>query len=232
MKILIAPSKTKDLKLNDLIVSTNPLFMDKTNIILNRLRRISKKNLAKAMKIKGEMLDKVYQDIKNFEFLNEGIAITSFNGLVYKGLNIDEYNKKDFSYIKENLLILDAFYGIIEPSTLIKDYRLDFLMKLGFNLYDFWDVEKFIDDELIINLASTEFSKMIKSKTMITISFLQKKDDKFVNQATYSKQARGIFLDYMIKNKIRSIEEIKNFNSFDYQYNEDLSDEVNIIFTR
>jgi cytoplasmic iron level regulating protein YaaA (DUF328/UPF0246 family) len=70
------------------------------------------------------------------------------------------------------------------------------------------------------------------SVPMININFLQEKNGSFINQATYSKMARGRYLDYMIKNKIISIDKMKLFSSDNYQYNCELSDSSNITFTR
>lgn len=232
MKIIIAPSKTKQLSTSNLLKQKFPLFTEKTNKINNILKKYTKSDLLKIMKIKGTMLDKVYSDIQSFNTNKQGQAFFSFNGLVFKGLDKTRYKTTQYKYIEENIIILDALYGIIEPGTMIKDYRLDFLMKIEINLYDFWNIEQYFKDEVIINLASNEFSKMIKSKQMINISFLQNNDNKFINLATYSKQARGKILNYMILNKINNINDIKKFNEDNYQYNETLSNEYNIVFTR
>ena len=232
MLILLAPSKTKELKLTDTLLATDPLFAKETKAIHKVLKSFTKEELGKIMKIKNKMLDKAYSDISSFASSGSGIAIESFNGLVYKGLDKENYGKAEYNYLEDNLLILDAFYGIIKPSTLIKNYRLDFLMKIGMNLYDYWNIDSYLNDELIINLSSKEFSKMVKSKSVITVSFLQNKNDKFINQATYSKQARGKFLNYLVLNKIEDLVNILKFNLDNYQYNKELSDELNIVFTR
>jgi cytoplasmic iron level regulating protein YaaA (DUF328/UPF0246 family) len=126
---------------------------------------------------------------------------------------------------------LDAFYGILEPGTLIKPYRLDMKVNIGVNLYNHWKIDDYFKNEIVINLASNEYSKMLNIP-MINISFLQFKNGKYINQATYSKQARGLFLDYIILNKIENVELMKNFNRDNYQYNKNLSDESNMVFTR
>ena len=73
---------------------------------------------------------------------------------------------------------------------------------------------------------------MLVSPNLITISFLQKKEDKFINQATYSKMARGKFADFMIKNKIDSVEELYSFDIDGYRHNIELSNNTTIVFTR
>ncbi|MFK5884230.1 MAG: YaaA family protein [Candidatus Izemoplasma sp.] len=232
MLILLAPSKTKELKLTTNLQATDPLFIKETNHLHKILKGFSKAELGKIMKIKNKLLDNAYSDILSFTSSCPGMAIESFNGLVYKGLAKDSYQEPEYNYLEKNLLILDAFYGIIKPSTLIKNYRLDFLMKLGINLYDYWNIDNYLNDEVIINLASKEFSKMIKSTKVITVSFLQNKHGKLINQATYSKQARGLFLNYLVINKIEDLVSITKFDLDNYKYNKSLSDEWNIKFTR
>jgi len=102
------------------------------------------------------------------------------------------------------------------------------------NLYKFWkdDINDFFkDDEFILNLASKEFSKIIKNP-MITIDFKEKKGDLYKSVSTYSKKGRGLMLNYIIKNKITSIDQIKKFDLNGYYLNNKLSDKFNLIFTR
>ena len=47
-----------------------------------------------------------------------------------------------------------------------------------------------------------------------------------------SKKARGQFLNYLIKNQIANLEDIKKIKLDGYSLNKDLSDEKNLIFTR
>ena len=103
--------------------------------------------------------------------------------------------------------------------------------KIGLNLYKHWTIDEYFKNELVINLASFEFSSMLHID-MISIHFLQTKNNKFVNQATYSKMARGRFLDYLIKNKITTINAMKLFKEDNYSLNESLSDDTNLVFTR
>ena len=105
-------------------------------------------------------------------------------------------------------------------------------MNIGVNLYKYWDVAPYFKDELIINLASSEFSKMARGCNLINISFLQEKNGKFVNQATYSKQARGKFLNYLILNKIKSANLMKKYSVDGYIFNVELSNESELVFTR
>lgn len=231
MKIILSPSKTMKPSRSSYLEDKEILLPKQHKKVLAQLRKLTKKDLSKALSIKGDILDTTYSNIKNFSKLEEHHAFEGYTGLVYFNIDKESYKKEEYNYISNHLLILDAFYGVLEPGTLIKPYRLDMKAKLGFNLYKHWDIDSNINDDIIINLASTEFSKMI-SKPMITINFLQNKNSTFVNQATYSKQARGLFFDFLVKNKITDIESMKSFALDNYGFNQELSDEWNLTFTR
>jgi len=231
VKIIISPSKTMNNCKSEFLSRKDLLYLKEHKEILSTLQLLSKEELSKGLNIKGNILEKTYNNILNYDSLDEIQAFPSFNGLVFKNLDINAYLEDEYKYIAKNLLILDAFYGIIEPGTFIKPYRLDMKAKIGIKLYDYWQLDSYFHNEVIINLASTEYSKMLGTD-LINVHFLQKKNNKYVNQATYSKMARGLFLDYMIKNKISNINNLKDFNLDKYTYNKDLSDESNITFTR
>jgi len=232
MKIIISPSKTQNPSKSNYLSDKEIAYLSKHKRILSILKKLNKTEIKKIMKIDKKLLDDTYDNLKNFATLDTYHAFESFNGLVYKGLQKELYHTKEYEYIESHLIILDAFYGILEPGSLIKKYRLDMKMNIGVNLYSFWDINKYFKDELIINLASNEFSKMIKSQKLLNIGFNQYKNNSYVNQATYSKQARGRFLNYLIINQITSIENMKKFKDFNYTFNSQLSDEFNFIFTR
>ncbi len=232
MKIIISPSKTQKITHSDYLEEQEILYPKEHKKVLSMLKKLAKEDIKRIMKIDKQLLDDTYSNIKNYNHNPSFKAFFSFNGLVFKGLDKNSYKQEEYTYIKNHLRILDASYGILEPGTMIKKYRLDMKMKIGLNLYTHWNISPYFKEEVIINLASEEFSKLIISSTMINISFLQKKEDKYINQATYSKQARGIFLDYMIKHKIKDINELMTFNKEQYLYNIELSNETTLVFTR
>lgn len=232
MKIIISPTKTQQHINSEYLNERKLLFLNSHNNILSMLKKLSKSDIKNIMKIDNKMLENAYNNILNYHKLPTSHAFTTYNGLVFKGLDKDLYRESEYRYIEEHLRILDAFYGVVEPGTLIKPYRLDMKMNIGVNLYKYWDVTPYFKDELIINLASSEFSKMVKGCNLINISFLQKKNDKFINQATYSKQARGKFLNYLILNQIVSTNLMKNFSVDGYIFNTELSNESDLVFTR
>ena len=49
---------------------------------------------------------------------------------------------------------------------------------------------------------------------------------------TKAKRARGLMATFIIRNKITEIDELKKFNYEGYEYDEELSNENEMIFTR
>ncbi|WP_028855122.1 YaaA family protein [Psychrilyobacter atlanticus] len=235
MKIIFSPAKSMDFS-NSIKDPLKINFTDKTNFLLENLKTLSLDEITKIMKIKGNTLNHVKEIYKNFENANTKKAITAYNGVSFKQLDLTNYNQEEFVFLDTHLIILSALYGVIEPSNLIKEYRLDMNMKLleDQNLYKFWRKEineYFKDDEFIINLASKEFSKLIE-KPMLTIDFKERKGELYKSVSAYSKKGRGMMLNYIIKNNVTSIDEIKKFNLDGYSLNDKLSDKFNLIFTR
>ena len=245
MKIIFSPSKEmreENIFENKEIEFTESKFKDKTNILIGILKEKSLSEIENIMKLKGELLNKTYKDIQDYDKLKSIPAISLYYGVSFKELELEDYSEKSLKYLQNNLLILSAFYGISLPFDLIKKYRLDMTISIiDKGLYNFWkkDINEYIsnildNDEILLNLASSEFSKLIDNKKipMINLDFKEEKDGTYKSISTYSKKARGQFLNYLIKNQVSNIENIKKMELNGYSLNEELSDKKNFIFTR
>ena len=245
MKIIFSPSKEmreENIFKNKKIEFTESKFKDKTNILIDILKEKSISEIENIMKLKGELLNKTYKDIQDYDKLKFIPAISMYYGVSFKELNLEDYSEKSLEYLKNNLLILSALYGVSLAFDLLKKYRLDMTMSIiDKGLYNFWkkDINDYISnilskDEVLLNLASGEFSKMIDSKkiSIINIDFKEEKDGIYKSVSTYSKKARGQFLNYLVKNQIDNLEDIKKIKLDGYSLNNTLSDEKNFIFTR
>lgn len=246
MKIIFSPSK--EMKVGELNspFSFSPKFKDESKEILNILKTLDKNQIEKIMKIKGELLEETYYNIANYDSLSETKAINLYNGVAFKKLELESYNSKELEYLNNSLIILSAMYGALNPFDNIKKYRLDMTMKISENsLYSFWSEKVTVyinelllqdNEKILLNLASNEYSKMINKKSlnfkMITIDFKEFKNGKYSSISSFSKQGRGMMLDYLIKNQITNIEEIKKFSKEGYSFNSELSNENTIIFSR
>ena len=146
---------------------------------------------------------------------------------------------------KLNLRILSAFYGSLKPLDGVRPYRLEMQAKVTIgntrNLYDYWGdmlYKSIIDDsQIIINLASKEYSKCIEKylspkDTYITITFCELSGEKLVTKGTYAKMARGEMVRFMAERGIEKPADIQKFNRLGYRFREDLSSEKEYIFER
>jgi len=245
MLAILSPSKTMDM--TDALDLHDNNFSEKTLFLLEKLKTFSPEDLSKTMKVKGKTLESVVGIYRNFDSSGYKKAIEAYSGAVFKGIELKNYSKEDKNFLDDHFIILSAMYGVLPADSLIKEYRLDMTVKVleEGNLYNYWMDEvnsTLIDlmakrgEDLLINLASTEFSKLIERKSfpyeIIDIDFKENKDGKFKAVSTYAKKARGIMSNYIIKNKISLKEDLKKFREEGYTFNEELSSEKKYIFTR
>lgn len=214
MKIILSPAKTISKTCERFSFGLN--FLEKTNEILKNVPEV--------------LISKDYCK-----------AFYMYDGMCYKNIKREEFDECDLEYIKEHLIIISSLYGALKPFDLINPYRLDFLMKTKMgNLYKFWEdeiaKEVLKDENLIINLASDEFSKVIKKyitdEKFLDFEFFENADGKLKKHSTISKKARGMMLNFITKNKIENIEGIKQFNKEGYKFSEEMSFENKFVFIK
>ena len=172
-----------------------------------------------------------------------------FDGDVYTGLDMYHMDKDTTIYVNEHLGILSGLYGVLKPLDLIQPYRLEMGTKLknerGDNLYEFWgeEVTEVInvrmadsDDKTLVNLASNEYFKSVKKKTLkadiITPRFEDEKNGQYKVISFYAKKARGLMVKYAADNKLTNAEQLKQFDLAGYYYCEAASDDKTWTFRR
>lgn len=246
MKILISPSKTQNKLIeNKQNNQENILFENKTkelNSIL--LNSINNKNFNSWLELKNDkLINQTIEDIKKFETNKAFKAIEFYDGLQFKNIFYHKLSNEQKQELNNHLIIISGFYGIVFPESFIKPYRLMLGSKIKLpnhkDLYDFWFKEfneKLLElnpDKLIINLASSEYSKLIDESKfdVINIDFKLYKSNKYVSLSTFSKQCRGFFVNQFLKVNL-DIKDIKNLDILGFTYNEDLSNKNSYMFTK
>lgn len=235
MKILISPSKTQDFS-NPLGIGDDKLkYADISKKIHDHLKKLDVSEILSAYKISEKLALEVDCMIKSFETSKSSEAISAYTGSVYREIKVENYSKEDLFYLQNNVRILSSFYGVLKPLDLIRPYRLDMKTKLNeLNLKKIWSElysEEFKSEEIVINLASSEFSSLIKTD-FVNIEFKDFNGEKYLVKATYAKTARGKMLNEIVKSKCQSIDAIKEIIVDNYKYNESISKSNNIVFTR
>lgn len=229
MKIIFSPTKTMQI---GLVGKTIPKYENKAKEIIATLKMQSKGDLGQIWHLKGKLLDSCYNMLLNTNFSETSSAITSYNGLSFKHLDYLSLNANAKQYIDENLRIISGVYGVLLPTDSIINYRLE--MNYASKFWGDEIARNFSQDELIINLASKEYSTMLSSYgiNIVNINFYVWKNEKFVMQSTESKIMRGQMARYLAVNQVKSLTEIKRFKDYNYQYSEELSNESNISFVK
>ena len=184
-----------------------------------------------------------------FDADNAKPAVYLFDGDVYTGLDAYGMDKDSMIYLNAHLGILSGLYGLLKPLDLIQPYRLEMGTKLkteqGDNLYEFWGDqiteiinERMADsnDKVLINLASNEYFKVVKKKSLtaniITPRFEDKKNGTYKVISFYAKKARGLMVKYAVDNKLTQAEQLKEFDLEGYYYCSDASDDKTWTFRR
>lgn len=254
MIAILSPAKTMEInKDNKIEHYSEPIFKKEALKLVEELRKYSPYDLASLMKINDELSELNFFRYIDWELghslLNSRQAILAFKGAVYQGLRADEFNEEQLNYAQEHLRVLSGLYGVLRPLDLIEPYRLEMGIKLknskGKNLYHFWKekITHNINDEInkqenkaLINLASNEYFSAIDAEKIegkiITPVFKEYRQGTYKNITIYAKRARGLMAKYIVENQIDEIEALKSFEEEGYEYNDGLSKENQLVFTR
>ena len=170
MLMIISPAKTLDFtKENKAGYSSNTIFNNEINELVEVLNKYNIDELASLMKMSEKLAEENYNRYQKF-FTDEIAckeALLAFDGAVYRGIASESFDKKDLEFAQSNLRILSGLYGIIRPLDMIKEYRLEMGTKIKFktyrNLYNYWEdkltkfileeIEKSYGDKLLMSIA-------------------------------------------------------------------------------
>ncbi len=254
MLILISPAKTLDF---DTPPSTKnysqPNMLNDSERLIDILTTKSPSDIEKLMKISPKLaelnVERYHQWSQPFSTDNAKQAVMAFKGDVYTGLDAEQLNEDELAYAQEHLRILSGLYGLLRPLDLIQPYRLEMGIRLenteGKNLYEFWG-SKITDaineqlnqseTDLVVNLASNEYYKSVKAKSlnadMVTPAFKDWKNGQYKMISFYAKKARGLMTAWIIKNQVEKLEDLVNFDVDGYQFSANDSDALNPVFLR
>ena len=249
MKVILSPAKKLNEKSCDVKALSNISFSDDSKILVDELKDFSSDQLISLMSVSSNIANLNKERFNTWEYpfddTNSKPAVFMFDGAVYSELDVQTLSKDDLNYLQENLRIISGLYGLLKPLDKIMPYRLEMGTKLQINgyknLYEFWGEkitnhlkEDISDDDVIVNLASNEYSKAINLKSfknVVTPVFKDFKNGKSKVISFFAKKARGSFARFVIQEKPKKIDELLNFNGLGYQFTE-ITSSNEIIFSR
>lgn len=252
MKILLSPAKSLDFKTSlEFPFCSNFEFQKESKQLIKQLQKLNSKKIQDLMHISLDLAELNVERFKKWEIAteindNNQPCAFIFNGEAYKGLAFSTLNEEELLRAQNQLRILSGLYGILKPLDLIAPYRLEMGTKLKINektpnLYRFWGdkITKYLEKEekeLVVNLASNEYSKVIQFERLtaktITPVFKEFKNGSYKTIMMYAKHARGQMANYILSNNIQQSEEIKNYTIDGYRFDENQSSEKEWVFTR
>ncbi len=253
MILLISPAKTLDFSKSELTNYSTPRLLDDSEKLVSVLKKKTARSLKKLMSVSDAIaelnVDRFQKYETPFHLENAKQAILAFKGDVYTGLQADSFEKEDFDFAQKHLRILSGLYGLLTPLDLMQPYRLEMGTRLRNgrkkNLYEFWDKKitqlinadlKESGNDIVLNLASQEYFHAVKpallNGKLYHVHFKELRNGAYKVISFNAKKARGTMSRLIIKNRINGIEPLKPLEVDDYKYNESLSDEVNLVFTK
>jgi len=224
--IFISPSKT--FAATNIEGTSQPLFLEKTLKLHEKLQSLTQEDLAKLMSLSPKLAEITHQ---YYQIPTMARAIDLYSGVSYKAMD-----SQTFTVGNHKLYILDAYYGLIRPHDYIRAYRLDFTMRFMGNLYDYWqrDIAKYLHkvhhNDILVDLCSHEFSPLLAEQVnVIRIDFVLK-DKKISN--VLLKQMRGKMARYLVDHNINDVFSLKSVALEGFTYCLDQSNEKTFIFIR
>ena len=248
MKIIISPAKKMNIDDDIFEYRSKPVFFEQAEEIMNYMKNLSYDECKTIWKCSDKLAQLNYDRVVNMD-LNYRLtpALFSYEGIQYQYMGARVLSRDALEYLQDNLRILSGFYGILKPLDGVVPYRLEMQAKFinykNKDLYEYW-ADKianslFEETNLIINLASKEYSKCVEKylknspgTKFITCVFGEIKGDKVIEKGTLAKMARGEMVRYLAQNKICDLEGLKRFDKLEYKYSQEKSNEKTYVFIK
>lgn len=248
MKIIISPAKKMNIDDDIFEYRSKPVFFEQAEEIMNYMKNLSYDECKTIWKCSDKLAQLNYDRVVNMD-LNYRLtpALFSYEGIQYQYMGARVLSRDALEYLQDNLRILSGFYGILKPLDGVVPYRLEMQSKFinykNKDLYEYW-ADKianslFEETNLIINLASKEYSKCVEKylknspgTKFITCVFGEIKGDKVIEKGTLAKMARGEMVRYLAQNKICDLEGLKRFDKLEYKYSQEKSNENTYVFIK
>jgi cytoplasmic iron level regulating protein YaaA (DUF328/UPF0246 family) len=254
MITILSPSKTLDYDTPPQTPEfTEPQFLQDSEKLVDILKDYDVEGLGELMDISEKLstlnVDRYQEWETPFTPGNAKQALMAFKGDVYRDFAFDQYSDADFQFAQDHVRILSGLYGVLRPLDLMQPYRLEMGTKLenprGKDLYEFWgtkisdNLNQSLDaqgDDVILNLASNEYFKSIDKGALnariVDVRFLENRKGKWRTITFNLKRARGTMTDWIVRNRVDSVEKVKEFAEDRYYFSEERSDDDQLVFLR
>ncbi len=191
----------------------NPHFKDEKQTLLTYLQTMDQPTLKRYLSLSDNLLNLNYNRYQNFDELHT--ALNSYTGAQFKALDYQSLSKTEKQFLDDHLYIISGLYGLVKPKDTIGLYRLPMALKYkDIPLTSYWkaSIKSLLHDEVILNLASAEYSDALdQSLTVINVKF-----DKAHSMVV--KQLRGFMVRFIAEEKVTAVEPLKAFQALSYKF--------------
>ena len=246
MRIIIAPAKKMVVDTDSFAVDGLPVFLEQTERLKAALQRMSPSELQALWKC-NDAIAKLNTERLSAMDLRRRLtpAIVSYEGIQDQYMAPGVMETAQLDYLREHLLILSGFYGLLRPFDGVTPYRLEMQAKLSVgdcrDLYEFWGDtlarQLASETDFVLNLSSKEYSRAVephlpKSVRFLTCTFGEHKDGKVIEKGTMCKMARGQMVRWLAENNVTSWADIRAFDQLGYRFQPELSSENHDVFLK
>ncbi|MEM7340945.1 MAG: peroxide stress protein YaaA [Actinomycetota bacterium] len=256
MLIVVSPAKSLDYE-SPLPTSkwSEPQLLDRAAELVEIMATKSPADIKSMMGVSASLAEtnfERYQDWhRPFTPDNARPALLAFQGDVYQGMDAaNTFGARDYTHAQKTLRILSGLYGVLRPLDLMQPYRLEMGSKLanpaGRDLYAFWGstITEHLNEALadspganvLVNLASNEYFGSVRPDALdapvITPTFLDEKNGSYKTIAFFAKRARGSMTGWIIRNRVKTIKGLADFDGLGYRFDPDQSSAERPVFIR
>ncbi|BDD85716.1 YaaA family protein [Desulfofustis limnaeus] len=251
MLTVIASTKTQKTALLADVPATQPALLAQTATLVKHLQSLDQEELAHLLGISDRLAETTRQRYARFRLPHEtdtaGSVLLSFTGDVFTAMQPQRFGADELRFANHHLRVLSGLYGILRPFDLMQPYRLEMgtTGSIGpeTNLYRYWqdaitaqlnEALKDHPERMVVNCASLEYSRAIRrdhlAADLITMTFRQQVRGTVKTVPIHAKKARGLFVNWLITNRIDTKAQLHQFDRQGYHFVEQLSTDDEIVF--
>lgn len=256
MLTILSPAKTLDFETRlPTKKHSEPRMLNQSAGLIEVMRTKSADDVRALMGISEDLAALNVDRYREFDLThtpaNSRPAVLAFNGDVYQGLGAPEFGARDFTESQKTVRILSGLYGLLRPLDLIQPHRLEMGTGLntarGTTLYEWWgdrvtdalrrDLDASPGSDVLINLASVEYFKVINEKRLDAPTITPRFEDRDKNGkrrvvSFHAKRARGAMAGWLVRNRVRTASKLPDFNEMGYCFDEETSTKQQPIYVR
>ena len=254
MIVVLSPAKTLDFATPPTTAAyTQPLFLDDSRLLVDRLKTLGASRLAALMSISDDLAE---LNARRFEQWRTPFqpgpakqAVLAFDGDVYDGLSAPTLDAAALEHAHRHLRILSGLHGVLRPLALMLPYRLEMGTRLpsarGKDLYAFWGeriTARLAEDaaavraRALVNLASDEYFRAIRPAALpvpvVSPVFEDWKGDRFKVVSFWAKRARGAMARWIIQQRVDDPAALAGFDVEGYRFDPGASTDARPVFRR